>query len=405
MRPLLLCLCLLACDDEPGAEALDASTPPADADAGPPGPLALRFVELSHETGARYLTDLAFLPDDSGELLAVDKDGLVLHLRVEGDAVVELLSFRIEETWNDSDAGLISVALDPRFVENGWLYLGLSISKETNEIRRYTLVRGDAEATAASAVEVLSVTGERAPRSWHNIGSIGFDDDGVLWALFGDKVLGAPAQDRASPLGALLRLRPLPGGGYDAPDDNPYADGSGHPLVYAKGFRSPWKGAYADGRWFVGDVGQDMVEELNQVSAPGQSFGWPTFEGPCDPCDGEEPPWTSFGRDAHPFVLDDPDATGAKLRSIWVGTVRPGGGPDPYRGAWDGVLTFGEVYTGFVRGVRIDDPDAESWHVGHLRYGTAMAKGPGGYVYVTALGNLPADEMVVPARILRAEPP
>jgi glucose/arabinose dehydrogenase len=390
----------------------DAATNPG-ADAGEPGdagpdwapPLALKFVDIPHDAPLLRATDLAFLPQGSPEFLWLDKDGEVHHMRLQGDRARRLGGFHVQDTWFDSDAGLLSVAFDPDFAHNRFVYLGAAISMQTSIIRRYHFDPGDYAATAASGVEIFRVTGEGARRSWHNIGSIGFGDDGLLWALFGDKTLGDPALDPASLLGSLVRIRPLPGpeGGYEVPDDNPYALMGGHPAVYAKGMRSPWKGLFYQGRWFFGDVGLDSAEEVNLIDAPGQNFGWPIAEGPCEQtCDELRDPWVYYDRSSsHPFVAEDTEAVPARLRSVWVGWIYrpdwPGAENDPYLGRWRDVLTFGDWATGFVRGRRVappGEPDTgRTWPVGHLYHSTAWAQGPDGYVYTTALGTWPADSM------------
>ena len=377
-------------------------------------PLTLKFVDIPHDAPLLRATDLAFLPNGSGEFLWLDKDGDVHHLRLDGDRARRLGGFRVPDAWFDSDAGLLSVTFDPAFTQNGFIYLGTAISMQTSIIRRYHFDANDYAATAASGVEILRVTGDAAQRSWHNIGSIGFTDDGLLWALFGDKTLDDPAQDPASMLGSLVRIRPHlgPEGGYDTPDDNPYAALGGDPAVYAKGMRSPWKGLYYDGRWFFGDVGLDTAEEVNLIDAPGLNFGWPITEGPCESsCDALTDPWIWYDRSSsHPFVAEDAEAVPARLRSVWVGWVYrtdwPGAENDPYLGRWNEVLTFGDWATGFVRGRRLPTGERDGgrdWPVAHLYRSTAWTQAPDGYVYATALGTWPADSPnITPSPLLRA---
>ena len=123
----------------------------------------------------------------------------------------------------------------------------------------------------------------------------------AAWAVFGDKNLNTPSQDEASALGALVRVVPLADGGPgdEVPDDNPYsADSSKNGAVYAKGLRSPWRATLdSHGRWFVGDVGGALIEEVDMVSAPGQNFGWPLHEGACAPdCGDTVPPLIAWDR-------------------------------------------------------------------------------------------------------------
>lgn len=388
------------------------STPPPDARPEPPPPLALEFVELEQDSGAYRLTDLVFLPEPAGDFLVLDQDGEVIHMRLHPafadrpDRAERLGGFTIDDVWTETDAGLISVALDPDFAENRFVYLGMSTSRETNVIRRYRWDPDDLAATKASQTLIFEVTGEGAPRSWHNVGSIGFTEAGHLWALFGDKVLDRFARDPHSPLGKLIRIIPSrdpESGGYTVPPDNPFADGSGHPAVYAVGLRSPWKGVYRDGRWIFGDVGLDAYEEINVVTGPAQDFGWPAAEGPCEAdCAGLLDPWFHWGRSTRePLVAENPDATSHGKRSAWVGWAYAPHPDDPYDGRWDGVVTFGDAYVGSVRAAPATG-EGESWHAGHLPLVTGWAQAPDGYVYVTTLGTLPRQDPTHLSTIRRA---
>lgn len=416
---LALCLAgclaatLTACDDGHTPEegifdpigrtldaAIDAAPPPIDDTT-----LRLRFEPIPHDAGALRITDLAFL-GDTGEFVVLDKDGEVIHLVLEGDGARRLGAFTVPNVWPDSDAGLISVAIDPHFAANRWIYLGFTPDRYTSVIHRYTLDpdRLGYPGIAATGTEIFTVTEPRAPRSWHNIGSMGFDDTGALWALLGDKVQSDNARDRNSVLGGLMRILPLPAGGHDFPQDNPYLDGTGHPAIYAKGLRSPWKGFHHDGRWWIGDVGLDTHEEINTIEAPGDDFGWPDHEGPCPAggCPDAIGPWLSYGRSgSHAFIQADPRATSSRLRSVWVAPPTRSGGIDRYRGRWHDVMLFGDAFVGWVRGRRVDG-SGDSFAVGHLHFATAFAQGPDGYVYATALGTWPVDAPVMPSPILRA---
>ncbi|MFN3198780.1 MAG: PQQ-dependent sugar dehydrogenase [Bradymonadia bacterium] len=376
--------------------------------------LQLKFVPVRHDAGVTRLTDIAFLPEN-GELLVTDKSGQVVHLRLEKGRMKTLGQFVVPGVYNVLDAGLVSLAIDPDFTFNRFFYLGLSFDVESSVIRRYTLHAGDPEATLASAVDIMELRGEGALYPWHNVGSLGFTEDGAMWALSGDKVLGAPAQDITSPLGALLRFFPGhgPEGGWSPHPENPYAHGDGHPAVYAVGMRSPWKGAYHEGIWFFGDVGQSRYEELNRVTYPGQNFGWPDAEGPCRRnCAGFTDPLSWYTRGAkEAFVKADRRASSTRQRSVYVGLVYPEadaeGPPDRYDGLWHDVIVYGDAFTGFVRGRAAHGPPGRGadrdWAVGHVPMATGWAVGPDGYVYVSALGSWPEPARLKRARIYRAE--
>ena len=102
--------------------------------------------------------------------------------------------------------------------------------------------------------------------------------DGKLYVGVGDNARGAPAQDKASLFGKLLRLNP----DGTIPTDNPfYATSSGDArAVWAYGLRNPFTFAVraSDGRIHINDVGQNTWEEID-LGAPGANYGWPGSEG------------------------------------------------------------------------------------------------------------------------------
>ena len=66
-------------------------------------------------------------------------------------------------------------------------------------------------------------------------------------------------------------------GHYKIPEDNPFADGlHGQPEIWAWGLRNPWRMNFdTEGNLWVGDVGQNRIEEINIVEK-GHNYGWNT---------------------------------------------------------------------------------------------------------------------------------
>jgi glucose/arabinose dehydrogenase len=91
-------------------------------------------------------------------------------------------------------------------------------------------------------------------------------------------------QDLRSPLGKMLRIdvdREDAGMPYSIPKDNPFvARADARPEIWAYGFREPWRFSFdsATGDLWVGDVGQDRIEEVDIVRA-GENYGWNVYEG------------------------------------------------------------------------------------------------------------------------------
>ena len=388
------------CGDDPAHEV----TPPPD------GGLNIAFEQVPFDTGLSYITDIAFAPSGSGEAIACDLYGGFELLMLSDDRMEVLLAGAVDDVFAEYDAGQLAVALDPNFDENQFFYLSATLAPNRVVVRRYTLDRGDADATVASEVVILDLQVPASPR-WHNISSMGFDDDGLMWLLVGDKGISLPddmpetsvAQDPTSMLGTLIRIAPSTDpvvGGYTVPGAVVPFSADADPAVVAVGIRSPWQGLFHEGKWIYGDVGLDDVEEINIIDGSGQNFGWPLVEGLCErdvygnapDCDAMSDPWIHYGRsNSDTFVLDDLDAVPTNKRSVYAGWVYQPNAADPYAGRWDDVLVWGDAYVGFVRASPLDG-DGVGWHVAHVPFPSAWAQGPDGYVYMIALSEEPDAE-------------
>jgi len=163
---------------------------------------------------------------------------------------------------------------------------------------------------------LLATTGDGASYDDTDIGEITNDDpavhtntyyadalaDGIITA---NEDVGAFRSQMLSSLsGKLLRLDPESGDGISS---NPFFDNnaprSAKSRIWALGFRNPFRmsvkpGAGSPlpiagdiGEVFVGDVGWGQAEELNIVTAPGQNFGWPIYEGSAPSADPGNSYW------------------------------------------------------------------------------------------------------------------
>ena len=98
--------------------------------------------------------------------------------------------------------------------------------------------------------------------------------------------LDGNGQKLTNPLGKILRIdvdgRNSGNGRYGVPKDNPFV-GKGEGVlgeIWAYGFRNPYRFSFDSkhGTLFVGDVGQNDIEEVNIVRKGG-NHGWPIKEG------------------------------------------------------------------------------------------------------------------------------
>ena len=355
------------------------------------------------EAGVASATDFAFLPGRDEELLVLSQSGGIRHIRLTTDGITFLGETEATVFFNEG-CGLHSIVVDPEFEDNGLIYLTRCVDTLTSTLTRH--VAFPLSELDSSGKEILSVKLDEAQlENWHRFGSFGFEPDGeTMWLLVGDHFARDRAQDPSNLFGTLVRFLPNrePNGEGHANPAGPEPEPGTDPRVYAFGFRSPWRGSRdKQGRYFVGDVGLRETEEVNVVVRYGQNFGWDTYEGPCETdCDGVANPITSYGRESNEhYVLDDPDTEPAVRRAVWVGQKYEDASVDRYYGLMDGFLPFGDFFTGWVRGLRVNEAAelVEDRLLGHLTEVTSMKLGPDGYWYALTLnGKLHRAEQVIP---------
>jgi Glucose / Sorbosone dehydrogenase len=400
----------------PAATSPDAGLPtPPDASSAPvrscnatPGPgaamlkLAFRPVELVNLPGnpgsgksPGGLTELRFMPGAPNDFMISQKAGRLHHFRLAGNRATLVASYTVPGVFAADDCGFVSFAYDPGFAQNRIIYAAHCSAANRSKVARFTL----SPTGLTGAADVITFSEPDSTNPWHSVGSVGFDPGGNMWLMHGEFTDGSNAQNPASNLGKLLRLRPRRDRpGFDPAPGNAFPDGAGgSPLVYALGFRSPWR-AYLDskGRFLVGDVGNTTNEELNIVTAVGQNFGWNgSRSGPCTGggCAGLINPLVTYRNGgSDPYLsegLGDEGFDARAGRAIWVGGQYQDCGNDRYGDALTGVYLFGDWYTGWVRGAVIDDNGkmTRDQHLANFPGLSAWAQADDGYAYMLSFGN------------------
>ncbi|HXT41396.1 MAG TPA: PQQ-dependent sugar dehydrogenase [Candidatus Angelobacter sp.] len=184
--------------------------------------------------------------------------------------------------------GLLSLAFHPRFRENRKYYLKHQVFEDgkiaTVVVEREASpdFRTDAGKPSRRLLKMVSVTQD------HSGGCIGFGPDGFLYIGMGDtgpqQDPQGHGQDLSILLGKMIRIdvdRADAGLPYAIPADNPFRGRPGaRPEIWAYGFREPWRFSFDSltGDLWVGDVGQDRVEEVSIVRR-GENHGWNVYEG------------------------------------------------------------------------------------------------------------------------------
>lgn len=377
------------------ASAQEDRPPSLPAVALPDGPLLyetaeqaqIRLVVLTR--GLSHPWGMAFLPD--GRLLVTERGG---RLRVIRDGVLDPHAVSgVPEVHAVGLAGLMDVALHPRFAENQQVYL--TYSKPGDDGVRVALARGRLDRLALTDVRDLFVSdvlggGTAASR-------IVFGSDGTLFMTVGGAfgATGGPrAQDPGDTVGKVVRLRD----DGSVPDDNPFVGEDGYrPEIYSLGHRNQLGMAFhpETGELWAHENGPLGGDEINVIRA-GSNYGWPVV---------------SYSRQySGPRVSTRPWQEGmAQAEIVWLPSIAPSG-MTFYDGDrfpnWTGNLFVGSLRTGMIRNTGhlerlVFNPNGEErrreWLLGDLRQRIRdVRQGPDGLLYVLT----DADE----AALLRIEP-
>lgn len=276
-----------------------------------------RFNIVSLAEGLDEPVELAVLPDE--RVLFVERKGAVKLYDPESDETKTIHTIEVSQRYkfkdngrDEAEDGLLGLALDPDFSDNGWVYMYYSQpgDKPVNILTRWTL-NGD-ELDVASEKKILEVDVQRE-QCCHTGGSIAFDAHGNLFLSTGDNTSPrgtayAPIDERPDRFpwdaqkgssntndlrGKVLRITPQDDGTYTIPEGNLFPPGTEktRPEIYGMGMRNPYRISVDQKTGYVywGDVGPDAREsqegqgpaghdEVNQMRKPG-FFGWPYFVG------------------------------------------------------------------------------------------------------------------------------
>ena len=228
------------------------------------------------------------LEGDGERFVVLEQDGKLWLLESLESREARLLvdiSDRVRR--RHGEEGLLSAALDPRFRDNGQLFVYYSASKPRRTVLARVDLRGALERGTATRTSLRVLMEFPQPYGNHNGGTVLFGPDGMLYLGVGDGGAGGDplghGQNLGTLLGTILRFDVHPGGGLQisVPSDNPFVSTVGaRAEIWAYGLRNPWRMSFdrATGQLWVGDVGQSRFEEVNVVERGG-NYGWRLKEG------------------------------------------------------------------------------------------------------------------------------
>lgn len=222
--------------------------------------------------GLELPTAIAALPD--GRLLITEQ--ITGRVRVVEDGRLleepwfELPVFVQTESFAVQELGLVTIAADPAFEENGFVYIYYTEQREGDDGR--TIFARLREVGGRGVELTPLVTIDLAPVKSHIAGGIAFQGDAILLGV-GDHEDHSLAARLASPAGKVLRIDR----DGEALEDNPFADREGaDPRVYAYGLRNPF-GVAVDP--VTGDAyiteNRDVEGDAVYALVAGADYGWP----------------------------------------------------------------------------------------------------------------------------------
>jgi len=219
--------------------------------------------------GLSHPWSLAFLPN--GDMLVTERAGrlrLVRQGRLLDEPVADM-----PEVSRAPLAGLMDLALHPRFEDNGFVYF--TYSKPLDSDVAIALGRGRWTGERLVEIEDVFVADSFGSRRG-GASRILFANDGTLFMTVGGagEVGDTRAQDLGTHVGKLLRLTDDGG----VPADNPFVGrDDARPEIYSIGHRNQLGLALnpSTGELWASEQGPQGGDEVNVIE-PGGNYGWPS---------------------------------------------------------------------------------------------------------------------------------
>lgn len=337
-------------------------------------------IALDLELVVQGLVSPVFLTAPAGDprLFIVEQPGRIRIVR-NGQLLATPFLDITSRVRSGSEQGLLSVAFDPRYTTNGFLYVFFTDAAGTLTVERYAAVPS-ADVASATPTPVIAIPHPSFDN--HNGGLLMFGPDSMLYIGTGDGGGGGDpfgnGQNPTSLLGKLLRIdvRTLP-----------YTPQGAGREIWASGLRNPWRFDFrartdspGQADLYIADVGQDRFEEIDVATfnPPAVNYGWNRMEG--DACYPLGSACNPAGLERPAFVYDHSQGC-----SIVGGFV--------YRGAAIPEIAdqyfYSDYCTGFLASITGGPPPVTSrrWNIPDIGRVLSFGEDATGEMYMLSTGG------------------
>jgi glucose/arabinose dehydrogenase len=317
---------------------------------------------------------MAWLNDS--DLLVTDKLGSLRLIRDDqllNDAISGLPDINI-----GGQGGLLDVAIDPNYADNGWIYFSYSGYEGENSGQNTSVMRAKLQDMALVDAQLI-FNGEPNSDSKQHFGSrLVFDNDGYLYITIGDRDerdINPQRLDRDA--GKVHRIYP----DGRIPQDNPFVGQAGvQPSIYTYGHRNPQGMAVhpSTGQIWTHEHGPRGGDEIN-ILEKGANYGWPVI---------------TFGRNYVGTEITDKTAMEGMLQPQWQWT--PSIAPSAMQFVtserypqWQNHMLVGSLKFRYLLLLEMNGNEVVSQEklfedIGRLR---SISQSPDGYIYLGTDGN------------------
>ena len=223
------------------------------------------YAELENPWGMTWLPD--------GKMLITERKGEILVF--QDDAFTGQKIQGLPPVHEVNQAGLLDIAIHPKYEENGWIYIAYAKHFE-DSTGATTIMRFKLDGNNAVNQEELIVAGPSWKGGRHFGSRIVFDNDGYLYFSNGDKGnIPMNAQNLNNAHGKIHRIKD----DGTIPADNPFTDSLGNiSSIWTYGNRNPQGMVYdkVNNRLWEVEHGPMGGDELNLIEK-GKNYGWPVI--------------------------------------------------------------------------------------------------------------------------------